>query len=106
MTGTTALIALLDEHHITDRSLLRARDRARDAGDDASADALRREIERYFAGVERESQALLTALDRKLDDLYQRQYNLQAERGVAQRRLEGARKALGAVDASKTGDAR
>jgi hypothetical protein len=88
------LIALLDAHHITDRALVAARERARTAGDAASAAALRRETIRYFSAVARESGSTLAALDRKLEELYQRQYNLQAERGVVERRLSGARKAL------------
>lgn len=49
-----------------------------------------REARRYFEGLEREARAHLKDLDRRLDDLFQQQYNLQAERGVAQRRLAGA----------------
>ena len=103
MSDAAALFAILEAHHITDRALLRARDRAKQ-GDAGAEDALRREMRRYFGAVERESAALLAALDRKLDDLYQRQYNLQAERSVAQRRLAGARGARAAAeDASGQG---
>ena len=88
------LIAMLDGFHITDRALVRSRDRARKARDAGSTSALAKEMRRYFAAVERESGAHLTSIDAKLDELYQRQYNLQAERGVAERRLLGARKML------------
>ena len=98
MNDAKKLATLLEEYHITDRALLRARDRARETGDDRTAQVLRREIRRYFAAVERESISLLSSIDRKLDDLYQRQYNLQAERGVAARRLDGARKMLVAAE--------
>jgi membrane-anchored protein YejM (alkaline phosphatase superfamily) len=92
-----ALLALLDRFHITDRRLVRARDAARARNDAAALAALRREAARYFASLERETAAALASIDRKLDDLYQRQYNLQAERGVAERRLQGAREMLEAL---------
>ena len=44
---------------------------------------------RYFAGFERDAQAQLKGVDRELDALYQRQYNLAAERGVARTRARG-----------------
>ena len=97
------LIALLDGFHITDRALLRARNRARRKGDASSAADLHREIRRYFAAVEREAAADLLSIDRKLDELYQRQYNLQAERGVVERRLTGARKVLLSLGAAGGG---
>jgi hypothetical protein len=91
---TGELIALLDGFHITDRALLRARDRARERPDASSTAGLYREMRRYFAAVEREAAADLHSLDRKLDELYQRQYNIQAERGVVERRLTSARQVL------------
>jgi hypothetical protein len=88
---------LVDAFHITDRSLLRARERLRvDASPDSDAE-FRRHARRYFKALEREAGNQLADLDRKLDELYQRQYNLQAERGVAQRRLAGARGVLSAL---------
>jgi hypothetical protein len=83
VSEVAALLSLLEGHHITDRALVRARDRAQQTGD---ASALEREIQRYFSAVERESGALLASVDRRLEELYQRQYNLEAERGVAERR--------------------
>ena len=92
------LLALLDAFHVTDRALARSRDRARSESGDAEALAsLKKEMRRYFAAVARESVAHLADLDRRLDDLYQRQYNAQAERGAAQRRLEAARRVLDAL---------
>jgi len=88
------LVAMLDGFHITDRALVRSRERARKDRDPGSASELAKAMRRYFAAVEREAASHLAALDRKLDELYQRQYNLQAERGVAERRLSGARKVL------------
>ena len=63
--------------------------------------ALQKEMRRYFGEVAAESASQLGALDRRLDDLYQRQYNAQAERNVAQRRLEGARAVLAAIDGKR-----
>lgn len=97
MSDVGALLELLSGYHITDRALVRARDTARASGDAAAEAALRREMRRYFTAVERESRAQLTALDARLDDLYQRQYNLQAERSVTERRMLGARSVLGAL---------
>ena len=99
MSDADRLLALLDGFHITDRALVRTRERARDAADAQAAAALRKEMRRYFVGVERESASHLSSIDAKLDELYQRQYNLQAERGVAERRLLGARKVLASLDA-------
>lgn len=95
---TDELLALLDGFHVTDKALVRSRERARSAtGDDAALASLKKEMRRYFAAVARESVAHLADLDRRLDDLYQRQYNAQAERSVAQRRLEGAQRVLDAL---------
>ncbi len=94
MIDPDTLIAMLNGFHITDRALVRSRDRARKARDAGSTSALAKEMRRYFAAVEREAASHLTSIDAKLDELYQRQYNLQAERGVAERRLLGARKVL------------
>ena len=91
------LLAMLDGFHITDRALLRCRDRVRASHDGAAVAALEKEMRRYFGGMERESERHLRSIDAKLDDLYQRQYNLTAERGVAERRLSGARSVLAAL---------
>jgi hypothetical protein len=95
--GIEALLALVDAFHVTDRALLRARDRVRREGTAAADAEFRRQAERYFGSLEHEAGAHVTDIDRKLDDLYQRQYNLQAERGVAQRRLDAARGVLAAL---------
>jgi hypothetical protein len=91
------LVAMLDGFHITDRGLIRSRDRARNGADPAAAATLKKEMHRYFSAVEREAAAQLTSIDAKLDDLYQRQYNLHAERAVAERRLANARALLGRI---------
>jgi hypothetical protein len=97
VSDSERLIALLESFHITDRSLLRWRDKARVSGDPGAAAALKREMRRYFGALEREALAQVSSLDGKLDELYQRQYNLQAEHAVAQRRLSGSRKVLAAL---------
>jgi Lon protease-like protein len=98
-----ALTALVDAFHITDRGLLRARERLRvEASTDSDAE-FRRHALRYFAALEREARNHLADIDRKLDELYQRQYNLQAERGVTERRLAGARSVLSALNEATGG---
>ena len=96
-------MALVDEFHITDRALLRARDRVRKSSDDASMVEFRRQARRYFETVEREAAAHIAHVDRTLDELYQRQYNAQAERSVAARRLERTRAVLSALAALASG---
>jgi hypothetical protein len=105
MSDSERLIALLENFHITDRALLRRRDKARASGDAGSAAALKQEMRRYFGALEREALSHLSSIDGKLDELYQRQYNLQAEHGVAQRRLTGARKVLAALERSTAEEA-
>jgi hypothetical protein len=102
-SSVVALTSLIDAFHITDRSLLRARERLRVAASPESDAEFRRHALRYFRMLEREARHHLADLDRKLDELYQRQYNLQAERGVAQRRLEGARSVLSALGGGEAG---
>jgi hypothetical protein len=94
----TSLLELVDGYHITDRRLLRARAQLeRDRGD-AAERAFRKEARRYFDSLAHEAEAHLVDVDRRLDDVYQRQYNLTAERAVAERRLGGARALLRALE--------
>jgi len=88
------LLALIDGFHITDRSLLHARERLRRDDGAAAVEALRRAAAKYFGEMASEAERHLRELDGRLDDLYQRQYNLQAERGVTERRRDGARRVL------------
>lgn len=46
------------------------------------------EVRRYFTRFSAEAHGHLKAVDRELETLYQRQYNLTAERGVAAKRIE------------------
>ncbi len=88
------LLALIDEFHITDRAIVRARERVGRGEGPAAVEALHAAAAKYFGDMAAEAQRHLERLDRTLDDLYQRQYNLQAERGVAERRLSGAQRVL------------
>ena len=101
-----ALTALVDAFHITDRSLLRARERLRVEASPDSEATFKRHASRYFRALERETRNHLADIDRKLDELYQRQYNLHAERGVAERRLAGARSVLTALGEAPSGESR
>ncbi len=60
------------------------------AGDPPAAarDAYVSAVRTYFTGFARDAAAQLAGVDRELEALYQRQYNLTAERGVAQKRIE------------------
>jgi len=95
-----SLLALIDEFHITDRALLKARERVRRGEGPAATEALARAAAKYFGDMAEESQEHLAQLDSKLDDLYQRQYNLQAERAVAERRQSAAKRVLAVLDES------
>ncbi|MDE2573259.1 MAG: hypothetical protein KGM44_12170 [bacterium] len=95
-----ALLRQIGAYRIGDRALRAALERVQaslDRGESPSQrdlDAFVREARRYFEALERESRAQIKDLDRRLDDLFQQQYNLQAERGVAHRRLLGAGETL------------
>jgi hypothetical protein len=88
--------------HITDRAMLRAQNTFTDAlrvgePSPAAREVYLRAVRAYFSGFERDAQAQLTGVDRELDLLYQRQYNLAAERGVAHKRLEAVQGVLASV---------
>ncbi len=88
--------------HITDRAMLRAQrmlENALRAGEPSPAAraAYLAAVRTYFAGFERDAQAQLKGVDRELDALYQRQYNLAAERGVARTRLEAVQGVLASL---------
>ncbi len=92
------LLALVDGYHITDKRLLRARAALKKSHTDGNERAFRSEAARYFASLAHEAQTQMADVDRRLDDVYQRQYNLTAERAVAERRLQGARQILQALE--------
>jgi hypothetical protein len=98
----SGLLALVDQYHITDRRLLRARQDVARQPDEKAEREFRKQALRYFAQLAHEAETDLAEVDRRLDDVYQRQYNLHAERAVIQRRLEGARKVTTALDEVNT----
>jgi sulfite reductase alpha subunit-like flavoprotein len=63
----------------------------------ADADRYLAEVRRYFTRFFAEAQGHLKAVDRELETLYQRQYNLTAERGVAAKRIEITQGVLSAL---------
>ena len=92
------LLALVDGFRITDKRLLRARTALERDRNETAERTFRKEAQRYFETLAREAQEHVADVDRRLDDTYQRQFNLNAERAVAQRRLEGAHDVLRALD--------
>ena len=100
--GLRELAARVAAFHVTDRAMLRAQrvfEAALEAGE-PSADARRAylsAVRTYFAGFARDAQAQLAGVDRELGALYQRQYNLAAERAVAAKRVEAVQGVLVSV---------
>ena len=78
--------------HITDRRLLRAQraiehELAAGTPAPATVGTYLGAVRAYFTGFARDAQAQLASVDRELEQLYVRQYNLAAERGVATQRI-------------------
>ena len=97
-----ALAARVAEFHLTDRAMLRAQQSfaaALERGEPSAAEtsAYLRAVRTYFAGFARDADAQLASVDRELERLYQRQYNLAAERGVAVKRVEAVQGVLGVL---------
>jgi sulfite reductase alpha subunit-like flavoprotein len=97
-----ALVDAVGAFAIRDRKLeaLQARMvRSLAAGEPDAADADRylAEVRRYFTRFAAEASGHLRAVDRELETLYQRQYNLTAERGVAAKRIEITQGVLSAL---------
>ena len=98
-----ALAERVATFHLTDRSMLRAQraiEAALAAGEPSAAavSAYLAAVRTYFTGFDRDAKAQLKSVDRELEKLYQRQYNLAAERGVAVRRVEIVRDVLDVLD--------
>jgi len=97
-----SLVTAVGAFYVRDRTLERAQremERAL-AADELEAAVVRAylsAVERYFAGFAREAQAQLKHVDRELERLYQRQFNLTAERGVAARRVEATQGVLSSL---------
>jgi len=98
------LVRHVGAYRISDRSLRASLERVQsytergEAPPEPELAAFMRAARRYFETLEREARAHLKDIDRRLDDLFQQQYNLQAERGVAQRRLAGAGETLALLE--------
>jgi hypothetical protein len=97
-----ALVTMVGAFYVRDRNLERAQkkiEHAFEAGtpDTATAAAYLREVRRYFSAFDSEAKAHLVRVDRQLEQLYLRQYNLSAERGVAARRIEATQGVLSAL---------
>jgi hypothetical protein len=97
-----ALVATVGAFYIKDRAMDRAHkaiERALAAGEPPPAEirAYVAATRRYFGGFHREAQAQLKYVDRELERLYQRQFNLTAERGVAARRVEATQGVLSSL---------
>ena len=94
-----ALVATVGAFYVRDRGLQREQKKieaalASGAADEAAARTYLTEVRRYFAAFDREAHAQLKRVDRELERLYQLQYNLTAERGVAARRVEATQGVL------------
>ena len=97
-----SLVAAVGAFTIRDRKLQASQarmERALATGepDPAQAERYLAEVRRYFTRFSAEARGHLAAVDRELETLYQRQYNLTAERGVAAKRIEITQGVLSAL---------
>jgi hypothetical protein len=97
-----ALVARVGEFYVRDRRLRRAQraiEAALAAGEaePALAATYLAEARRYFLAFDREAAAQLRRVDRELEALYARQFNMTAERGVAAKRAEATQGVLSAL---------
>ncbi len=105
MPGSPALRALVDTvgaFTIRDRKLAGLQERmvrtlANGEPEPAEMERYLAEVRRYFTRFSIEARSHLKAVDRELETLYQRQYNLTAERGVAAKRIEITQGVLSAL---------
>lgn len=98
-----ALVATIEGFYIRDRAMSREQKKMAAILADRSPteDEVRAYLgaaRRYFAGFEREARGHLAHVDRELEKLYQVQFNLTAERGVAQRRVESTQGVLSSIE--------
>ncbi|GAC1402155.1 MAG: hypothetical protein NVSMB64_01490 [Candidatus Velthaea sp.] len=97
-----ALVATVGAFYVRDRALERVQKKmetalAAGAPDEAGIRSYLAEVRRYFSAFDREAQAQLKRVDRELERLYQLQYNLTAERGVAARRVDATQGVLSSL---------
>lgn len=97
--GLAAFAGIVATFHITDRTMLRAQRTfesalAAGAPSEPVIRAYLAAVKHYFTGFDRDARAQLASVDRELERLYVRQYNLTAERGVAAKRVEAVQGVL------------
>ncbi|HXF35080.1 MAG TPA: hypothetical protein VN603_10960 [Candidatus Acidoferrales bacterium] len=97
-----ALVVTVDGFYVRDRALARQQKKMKEilaarSPADAEARTYVDAVRKYFEGFEREARAHLKHVDRELEKLYQVQFNLTAERGVAQRRVEATQGVLSTI---------
>ena len=97
-----ALVEVVGKFHITDRAMRKAQARMQDLlaregslVPEAEIRAYFTAVERYFTPFEREARSHLHDVERRLQDAYQVQFNLNAEREVTARRIEATQGVLG-----------
>ena len=103
-----SLVRRVGEFHITDRAMRQAQTEAeaRVKVGDADDNVRRRYLEavrKYFSGFEKEARAHLKDVDRRLEHVNQVQFNLNAERGVAVKRIEATQSVLADLAAMEAG---
>jgi len=88
---------LAREQHRMHEALLAA-ERQGAPVDDRLITAYQQAVRRYFTGFHREARSHLQAIDRRLEELAQAEFNATAERGVAVRRIERTQAVLTTLD--------
>jgi hypothetical protein len=97
------LVERVDAFHITDRAMRAAQARAREAlahGNvtESVRAAYAHAVQRYFGAFQREGQAQLRDVDRRLEHVNQIAFNLNAERAVAVKRIEATQAILALLE--------
>ena len=97
-----ALAQRVGAFHITDRAMKRAQSEIDGAIGTGTVDARLRDaylgaVRRYFEGFHGEARAHLRDVDRRIEEMNQVLFNLNAERGVAVKRIEATRAVLNHV---------
>jgi hypothetical protein len=98
-----ALVTAVAGFYIRDRAMKREQQKmerifASGSPSESEARTYVAAVRRYFSGFEREARAHLRHVDGELEKIYQVQYNLTAERGVAQRRVEATQGVLSSIE--------
>ena len=98
-----ALVTTVAGFYVRDRALTREQKKmerilSARSPSEIEAETYLATVRKYFSGFEREARAHLHHVDRELEKVYQVQYNLTAERGVAQRRVEATQGVLSSIE--------